>query len=141
MMKRKKIDFTVTVAMSLIFKKKSANVVIKDIKLNPKSVILPIEAAVGKKKARGKKEGKKKIHDIVLETAKMITKKEGMGVFSAKDLYQLAIKKYPGLNKNSFNTYVISSAPEHNSWKHYKMRREFLKYVGRGRYRLKEIEK
>jgi hypothetical protein len=49
-----------------------------------------------------------------------------------------AIKKYPDLNKISFNTTVISTAPEHTSWKYYRNGRDYLIYLGKGKYKLRE---
>jgi hypothetical protein len=54
-----------------------------------------------------------------LESAKKVSKAENEGVFSSVDLLNQAMEKYPELNKKSFNTTVISAAPEHTSWKYY----------------------
>jgi len=110
---------------------------VKDFKLKPSSVMLPIEIVPETKRIRTRKKARKTIHDIVLETAQRISKKEDQAVFSAKDLYIQALEKHPELNKKSFNAYVMSSAPEHTSWKHFRTKKEFLTYLGKGKYRLK----
>ncbi|HPC48063.1 MAG TPA: hypothetical protein PLW83_08445, partial [Deltaproteobacteria bacterium] len=90
-----------------------------------------------KGKAGGGK-SQKTIHDIILETARRLSKKSEDAVFTSIDLYKSAIKKYPSLNKKSFTTTVIASAPEHPSWKHYPSGKDHLVYLGKGRYRLRE---
>ncbi len=137
-MAKKKINFTVMVNMSLKINKNNANVVVKNIKVKPAAIKLPIEMKIKEKKGTLKKRLGKPIHDIVFESAKKISKKAGQGIFSAKDLYHVAIEKYPSLNKKSFNTYVISAAPEHTSWKHYRNAKEYLVYLGKGKYKLRQ---
>jgi hypothetical protein len=137
-MKKQKIDFTLMVNMSLEITKNTARVIVKNIKVKPATVTLPIAVRTKEKKATSKKKLGKPIHDIVLEAAKKLSKKADQGIFKAKDLYQLAIGNYPDLNKKSFNTYVISAAPEHTSWKHYRNGKDYLVYLGKGTYKLRE---
>lgn len=139
-MPKKSLKFVLTVNAVLQVKGDKAEVVVKSIKTKPSALFLPIETAP-KKKVKGKparaKLGKP-IHDIILESAKAVSKKANEGIFTAVDLYNTASKKYPDLKKNSFNTTVISAAPEHKSWKHYKHGKDFLEYLGKGKYRLRE---
>ena len=137
-MRKKSLKFVLMVNMALEIRGDQAQVVVKNIKVKPTVVSLPIETIPAKKGKPVKKKARKSIHDIVLETAKKVSKVSGEGVFSSVDLYNQAIKKYPELNKNSFNTTVISTAPEHTSWKYYPNGKDYLVYIGKGKYKLRE---
>jgi len=137
-MRKKSLKFVLMVNMALEIRGDQAQVVVKNIKVKPTAVSLPIETIPAKKGRTVKKKARKSIHDIVLETAKKVSKVSGEGVFSSVDLYNQAIKKYPELNKNSFNTTVISTAPEHTSWKYYPKGKDYLVYIGKGKYKLRE---
>ncbi len=142
-MPRRSLKFVLTVNAVLQVKGDKAEVVVKSIKTKPSELSLPIEAAP-KKKGKGKRTRtklSKSIHDIILESAKAVSKKAKEGIFTAVDLFNAASKKYPELKKNSFNTTVISAAPEHMSWKHYKHGKDYLEYLGKGKYRLRNNEK
>jgi hypothetical protein len=137
-MRKKSLKFVLMVNAVLEIKGDQAQVVVKNIKVKPSIVSLPIETVPAKKKKRAIKKLSKSIHGIVLESAKKVSKKAGDGVFSSVDLFNVAIKKYPELNKKSFNTMVISAAPEHTSWKHYRNGKDYLVYLGKGKYKLRE---
>ena len=137
-MRKKSLKFVLMVNMALEIKGDQAQVVVKNIKVKPSIVSLPIETIPAKKGKRIKKKLSKSIHDIVLESAKKVSKKANEGVFSSVDLFNVAIKKYPELNKKSFNTMVISAAPEHTSWKYYRNGKDYLVYLGQGKYKLRE---
>jgi hypothetical protein len=137
-MRKKSVKFVLMVNAVLEIKGDQAEVVVKNFKIKPSSVSLPIEAAPAKKEKPVRKKRGKSIHEIILESAKKVSKKVDKGIFSSVDLFNMAIKKYPGLNKKSFNTTIISAAPEHNSWKYYPSGRDYLVYLGKGRYKLRE---
>lgn len=137
-MQKKSLKFVLMVNMALEITGDQAQVVVKDIRVKPSTVSLPIEVVPAKKAKPAKKKAGKSIHDIVLESAKKVSKKADEGVFSSVDLFNVAIKRYPELNKKSFNTTVISAAPEHTSWKYYRNGKDYLVYLGKGKYRLKE---
>ncbi len=137
-MPKKSLKFVLMVNMALEIKGDQAQVVVKNIKVKPSIVSLPIEAISAKKRKRAIKKLSKSIHDIVLESAIKVSRKADDGVFSSVDLFNVAIKKYPELNKKSFNTMVISAAPEHTSWKYTRNGKDFLIYLGKGKYKLRE---
>jgi len=139
-MPKKSLKFVLTVDAVLQVKGDKAEIIVKSIKTKPSIVSLPIEAAP-KKMGEGKRTRTKlgkPMHDIILDSAKAVSRKAEEGIFTAMDLFKAASKKYPELKKNSFNTTVISAAPEHKSWKHYKHGKDYLEYLGKGKYRLRE---
>jgi len=140
-MRKKSLKFVLMVNLALEIKGDQAQVVVKNIKVKPTAVSLPIETIPAKKGKRIKKKLSKSIHDIILESAKKASKKADDGVFSSMDLFNVAIKKYPELNKKSFNTMVISAAPEHTSWKHTRNEKDYLVYLGKGKYKLRDKTK
>jgi len=139
-MPRKSLKFVLTVNAVLKIKGDKADVVVKSIKTKPSTLSLPIMATPKKKGKikRTRTKLSKPIHDIILESAKAVSKKANEGIFTSVDLFNAASKKYPDLKKNSFNTTVISAAPEHTSWKHYKHGKDYLEYLGKGKYKLRE---
>ncbi len=137
-MRKKSLKFVLMIDATLEIKGDQAQVVMKGIKVKPSIVFLPIDIAPRKKSKRASKKLGKPIQDIVLESAKTVSKKANEGVFTTVDLLKVAMKKYPELNKNSFNTTVISAAPEHTSWKHYPNGKDYLVYLGKGKYKLRE---
>jgi hypothetical protein len=140
-MRKKSLKFVLIVNMGLEIKGDQAQVVVKNIKVKPATVSLPVEAAPPKKRKRSIKKLSQSIHDIILESAKKVSKRAEDGIFKSVDLYNHAIKKYPELNKKSFNTMVISAAPEHTSWKHYRNGKDYLVYLGKGKYKLRDKTK
>lgn len=139
-MPRKSLKFDLIINAALEIKGDKAQVVVKSVKANPATLSLPIEAAP-EKKAKDKPVRKslgKTLHEIVLESAKKMTKKGSDGGFSSADLFKTARMKYPELNKKSFNISVISAAPEHTSWKYSKNGKDYLVYLGKGKYKLRE---
>jgi len=136
-MRKKSLKFVLLVNAVLKIKGDQAQVVVKNIKVRPSALPLPVKAVPPKKGKPSRKKLGKSIHDIVLESAKKVSGKAEDGIFTSKDLFNAAIKKYADLNKKSFNTTIISAAPEHTSWKHYKNGKDYLVYVGRGKYKLR----
>jgi hypothetical protein len=137
-MRKKSLKFVLMVNLALEIKGGQAQVVVKNIKVKPSIVSLPVEAAPPKKRKRVINKLSKSIHDIILESAKKASEKADDGIFKSVDLFNVAIKKYPELNKKSFNTMVISAAPEHTSWKYYRNGKDYLIYLGKGKYKLRE---
>ncbi len=74
--------------------------------------------------------------EIVLETARRMNAL-GRSDFSAAELYNEALKSHPDLKRNSWGAHVIGSAPNHNSYKHYTVHRDYFDYLGQGKYRLR----
>ena len=76
----------------------------------------PIQANERLKLERGQT-----LFDIVLESAKTIVRDYGEKEFTAADLYHTATDKYPDLKlrRGSFSSHVVSSAPNHSSYRHY----------------------
>ncbi len=137
-MKKKGMKFILMVDMALEIKKGTAQVVVKNVRIKPSEVALPMDAAPAKKAKPLRKKAGKSIHDIVMESARKVSRNADDGIFSSVDLYKQASRKYPELNRKSFNTTVISAAPEHTSWKHYRNGKDYLVYLGKGKYRLRE---
>ncbi len=137
-MRKKGMKFVLTVDMALQVRNGSAQVVVKDVRIKPPEVSLPLGAGPAKGQRPRRKKAGKSIHDIVLESARKVSRNREDGVFSSVDLYRQASRKYPELNRKSFNTTVISAAPEHTSWKYYRNGKDYLVYLGKGKYRLRE---
>ncbi|MFC1983995.1 hypothetical protein ACFLVO_03170 [Chloroflexota bacterium] len=80
----------------------------------------------------------KTLFDIVLDTAKSWVEESGTSQFTAAQLYHEALDRYPELNlkRNSWGAHVISSAPDHPSYKNYTSKRNYFTYMGKGLYRL-----
>ena len=80
----------------------------------------------------------KTLFDIVLEIAKSWVATSGTSQFTAAQLYHEALDRYPELNlkRNSWGAHVISSAPDHPSYRNYTSKRNYFTYMGKGLYRL-----
>ena len=78
------------------------------------------------------------LYDVILEVAREVVRKKGFNRFSAPELYQEALVKYPELKRNSFITRVIACTPNHSSYKHYVSKRDYLSYIGPGLYGLND---
>lgn len=80
----------------------------------------------------------KTLFDIVLDTAKSWVEESGTSQFTAAQLYHSALDRYPELNlkRNSWGAHVISSAPDHPSYRNYTSKRSYFTYMGKGLYRL-----
>lgn len=78
------------------------------------------------------------LFDIVLDAARAYIEEHGTNEFSAADLYHIAFDKYPDLNlrRNSWGSHVVSSAPNHPSYRHYTSKRKYFRYLGKGKYSL-----
>ncbi len=78
------------------------------------------------------------LYDVILEVAREVVRKKGFNRFSAPELYQEALDKYPGLKRNSFITRIIACTPNHSSYKHYVSKRNYLSHIGPGLYKLND---
>ena len=80
----------------------------------------------------------KTLFDLALEVAKTFVTDFHTREFTAADLYHVATEKHPELNlrQNTWSSHVVSSAPNHPSYKHYTARRRYFRYLGRGKYSL-----
>jgi hypothetical protein len=136
-MRKQGMKFTLVVQVAVEEKDGRLKLVLKDVKSKPNVLAIPASSLPSRKGRQPRRKNGKSIHDIVLETAQKLSKKTDEGIFSSVDLFKQAVKKYPALNKKSFTTTVIASAPEHPSWKHYRNGRDHLVYLGGGRYRLR----
>lgn len=78
------------------------------------------------------------LFDLVLDAAMAFVKETGERQFGAVDLYHMAKIRNPELNikRNSFSSHVMSSTPDHPSYRHYTSHRDYFRYHGRGRYSL-----
>ncbi len=79
----------------------------------------------------------KTMYDLVLETAREVVKDEfEENWFTAAQLYHAALRKNPELKRNSWNSHVIGSAPNHPSYHHFASRHRYFRYLGEGKYSL-----
>ncbi len=78
------------------------------------------------------------LYDVILEVAREVVRKKEFNRFSAPELYQEALVKYPELKRNSFITRIIACTPNHSSYKHYVSKRDYLSYIGPGLYKLND---
>ena len=99
---------------------------------------LKIEGPEVKPSGRLQLEAGQTLFDLVLEAAQTFIKDIEQREFSAADLYHIARDKHPDLDlrRNSWNSHVMSSAPNHPSYRHYTSHRNYFRYHGRGKYSL-----
>ena len=78
------------------------------------------------------------LFDLVLDAARTFVKDTGKREFGAADIYHYATARNPELSikRNSWNSHVMSSTPNHPSYRHYTSHRKYFRYHGRGRYSL-----
>ena len=78
------------------------------------------------------------LFDLVLDAARTFVKDTGESEFGAADIYHYATARNPELSikRNSWNSHVMSSTPNHPSYRHYTSHRKYFRYHGRGRYSL-----
>ena len=99
---------------------------------------LKIEGPEAKPSGRFKLERGKTMFDLVLEAARKFVRDTGEKEFTAAALYYLARENHPDLEirRNSWNSHVVSSAPNHTSYRHYTSHRKYFRYLGEGKYSL-----
>ena len=107
------------------------------IKVNEATINLKLDME-DETRGKLKLERGKTLFDIVLEIAKSWVAESGTSQFTAAQLYHEALDRYPKLNlkRNSWGAHVISSAPDHPSYKNYTSKRNYFAYMGKGLYRL-----
>ncbi len=78
------------------------------------------------------------LFDLVLDAARTFIKETGESEFGAADIYHCATARNPELSikRSSWNSHVMSSTPNHPSYRHYTSHRKYFRYQGRGRYSL-----
>lgn len=106
------------------------------IKIDRAEITIELPAGLVEKAPRFQSDTGLRLSDIVLESALMLKKKYALEEFTAADLLHEAEQRHPGLNKRSFWSRVIASAPDHPSAKHFKNTSRYLRYIGNGRYML-----
>jgi len=99
---------------------------------------LKIETRQPKSSGRLKLGAGRTMFDLVLDAARTFVGNSGEKEFSAADLYHVARERHPelGIRRNSWNSHVMSSAPNHPSYRHYTSHRDYFRYHGGGKYSL-----
>jgi hypothetical protein len=92
-----------------------------------------------------KKEGRillekgRTLFDIVLEIAQELVRSTNENLFSAAQLYNTAVEKYPSMKRNSWSSHIIAAAENHPSQRFYGSKRDYFRYLGDGKYSLKDV--
>ncbi len=107
------------------------------LKIGDYTLSLKIQGPEVKTIGRLKLAGGRTLYDLVLDAARAFAER-GEDDFSAADLYYIAKEKHPDLDikKNSWYSHVMSSAPNHPSYRHYNSHRKYFRYLGEGKYSL-----
>lgn len=132
----KKLNFSLTINLSLDLTEDRANIQIENIDLTPAVVSLPILDARFRKESSKLK--KKTVHDIMLQTAKKHVLDSGKNKFTGATLFNLALVQHRGLKRNTFAARVIAAAPNHPSHRHSSNRKDYFTYLGKGYYKLNQ---
>ena len=133
-----KLNFSITLNLSLTLKEDKAGININNVDLTPAVVSLPIRFNSGDSISTPLPKKKKTIHEIILQTAKKWVVDTGQNKFTGAKLYHLALLNHPGLKRNTFAAQVIAAAPNHSSHRHYPNRKKYFTYLGKGHYKLNE---
>lgn len=133
-----KLNFSITINLSLTLKEDKASIAIKNVDLIPAVVSLPVHVDSRNNVSRPKTQKRKTIHEIILQTAKRCVIDAGQNKFTGAKLYHLARLHHPGLKRNTFAAQVIAAAPNHSSHRHYPNRKDFFNYLGKGYYKLNQ---
>ena len=131
-----KVNFSITINLSLDLKEDRANINIENIDLVPAVVSLPILDSRYRTDLPGTK--KKTVHDIILQTAKKYVLESGQNKFTGAKLFNLSLVQHPGLKRNTFAARVIAAAPNHPSHRHSSNRKDYFTYLGKGFYELNQ---
>lgn len=134
-----KLDFSITINLSLTLKEDKASINIKNVDLIPAVVSLPVRIDSRNNVSRPITQKKKTIHDIILQTAKKCVIDAGQNKFTGATLYHLARLQHPELKRNTFAAQVIAAAPNHSSHRHYPNRKDYFTYLGKGTYKLNQM--
>jgi hypothetical protein len=79
------------------------------------------------------------LFDIVLEIAQELVRNTNENLFSAAQLYNTAVERYPTLKRNSWSSHIIAAAENHPSQRFYGSKRDYFRYLGDGKYSLKDM--
>jgi hypothetical protein len=111
------------------------------VKLGEYLLTLRIEGPEVKPGGRLQLESGRTMFDLVLDAARIFVDSTGKREFSAADLYHVARENHPELDirRNSWNSHMMSSAPNHPSYRHYTSHRKYFRYHGRGKYSLEPV--
>lgn len=131
------VNFAITINLSLALEDDRANIRINNVELKPAIISLPIRLSVQRQPDTVQPK-RKTIHGIVLESARKHVSETGLNEFSGADLLRLARETYSDLKRSSFSAHVIAAAPNHSSYHHYEMKKDYLFYLGNGKYKLEE---
>jgi hypothetical protein len=98
---------------------------------------LKIEGPEIRPSGRLRLEAGRTLFDLVFDAARTFVSSRG-NEFTAADLYYIAKENNPDLDirKNSWNSHVMSSSPNHPSYRHYTSHRNYFRYHGDGKYSL-----
>ena len=131
-----KVNFSITINLSLDLKEDRANIKVENVDLMPAVVSLPI---LDYRYRAGLPTAKKKtVHDIILQTAKKYVLESGQNKFTGAKLFNLSLVQHPGLKRNTFAARVIAAAPNHPSHRHSSNRKDYFTYLGKGFYKLNQ---
>ena len=133
-----KLNFSITIDLSLTLKEDKASINIKNVDLIPAVVSLPVRLNFGDSLTQPKVKKKKTIHEIILQTAKKCVVDTGQNRFTGAKLFHLALLNHPALKRNTFAAQVIAAAPNHPSHRHYPNQKDFFSYLGKGYYKLNQ---
>lgn len=78
------------------------------------------------------------LFDIVLEIAQELVISTNENLFTAAQLYNLAVERYPNMKRNSWSSHIIAAAGNHPSQRFYGSKRDYFRYLGDGKYNLKD---
>jgi hypothetical protein len=108
------------------------------LKIGDYRLSIKIEGPEVKPGSRVQLEAGQTLFDLVLDAAGTFVRDIGENKFTAAALYHIAREKHPALDirRNSWNSHVMSSAPNHPSYKHYTSHRNYFRYQGNGEYTL-----
>ena len=133
-----KLNFSITIDLSLTLKEDKASINIKNVDLIPAVVSLPVRLNSGDSISQPKPQKKKTVHDIILQTARKHVVDSGRNKFTGAILFNIALLDHPGLKRNTFAAQVIAAAPNHSSHRHYPNRKDYFTYLGKGYYKLSQ---
>ncbi len=81
------------------------------------------------------------IRTVVMEAVQIITNGDKTVVFSTKQVFSEAARKYPSIKQGSVGCHLIADCVNHSSRKHYQGNQDFFYLIEKGKYRLYDQEK
>ena len=108
------------------------------LKIGDYRLSITIEGPEVKPGSRLQLEAGQTLFDLVLDAARTFVRDTGDNEFTAAVLFHISKERHPGLDirRNSWNSHVMSSAPNHPSYRHYTSHRRYFRYHGGGKYSL-----